>query len=329
MKVSIIGGGSWGTTLAQCLSDNKHSVLIQDINAKFVDTINQEHIHPFFNVDIPHDIKATVSLEEVCNYSDIIILCVPTKVIRQVLENIKKIVKTKKTFVNVSKGIEPETSMVSSKIVEQVCNDIVQDYVVLSGPSHAEELICRKFTTLVSTSYNSEASVLIQKLFNNENYLRVYTSDDVIGAEVCGSIKNAIAIVSGVAAGLGLGENARAALITRGIREVIIIVELLGGKRSTVYGLTGVGDLIVTASSPNSRNFNAGYRIGQGEDLDHVLNSSLMIIEGFRSIYAAYEIGRKNNVELPIINIAHKVLSEKLDLKSVLPILLNRELKRE
>lgn len=330
MKIGVIGGGSWGTTLAQALSDNGHDVLIRDINEEFVDKINNNHLHPFFDLTIPKNIRATLSLEEITSYSDTLVLCVPTKFMRGVLKELNELIKTPKTFVNVSKGIEPGTSLLVSQIVKQeIKEENLKAYVVLSGPSHAEEMIERKFTCLVSASNDEEASTYVQVLFSNDTYLRVYTSNDVVGVETGGAIKNAIAVVSGVSTGLGLGENARAALITRGIREIIKVVEILGGKKETAYGLSGIGDLIVTASSMNSRNFQAGLRIGKGEKLDDVLNTSKQVVEGVRTIEAAHEISVKNNVELPVINVAYSVLFENADLKEAVKKLLQRELKSE
>ncbi len=330
MKVSVIGGGSWGTTLAQALSDNGHDVLISDINNDFVNKINNEHLHPFFDVTIPQNIKATLSLNEVVNHSNIIVLCVPTKAMRMVLNQINKLINEPKLFVNVSKGIEPETSLRVSQIVyQEIDNKNIIDYVVLSGPSHAEELIFRKLTTLVSASTNLESANKIQNLFSNEKYLRVYTNDDVIGVETGGAIKNAIAVVSGIATGIGLGENARAALISRGIREIIAIVEALGGKKETAYGLSGIGDLIVTASSLNSRNFQAGLKLGQGESLANVMDKAKMAIEGVRTIYASHEIGKKYNLELPIIEAAYQFLEGNITLKEIIPELMGRKLKIE
>lgn len=329
MKIGIIGGGSWGTTLAQALSDNKHEVLIRDINEEFIKKINEEHLHPFFDCEIPSDIKATLSLEDVCNFSDTLVLCVPTKFMRGVLNDINKIIKTPKTFVNVSKGIEPDTSLLISQIIEEEIPNNTKAYVVLSGPSHAEEMIQRKFTCLVSASKNEEEAQRIQLLFSNDSYLRVYTSNDVVGVEAGGAIKNAIAVISGVSTGLGLGENSRAALITRGIRETIKIVDVLGGSKETAYGLSGIGDLIVTASSMNSRNFQAGLRIGKGEALEDVLNTSKMVVEGVRAIEAAHQIGQKYNIELPMIDAAYSVFFKGVKIKEALFNLLARDLKSE
>lgn len=329
MKIGIIGGGSWGTTLAQALSDNNHEVLIRDINEDFVRKINEDHLHPFFDKVIPSSIKATTSLDEIANYSDTLVLCVPTKFMRGVLKELNSATKEKKLLINVSKGIEPATSLLVSQIVLEEAKDVCKDYVVLSGPSHAEELIDRKFTCLVSASKNPEAAKKVQLLFSNENYIRVYTSSDVIGVEAGGAIKNAIAVVSGISTGLGLGENARAALITRGIRETIAVVKILGGKVETAYGLSGIGDLIVTASSMNSRNFQAGLRIGKGEGMDEVLKTSVQTVEGIRTIDAAHKIAIKNNIELPIIDLAYDVLFGGIDIKEAAGIILKRALKEE
>lgn len=329
MKISFIGGGAWGTTLAQVLCDNGHEVLVREINEAFVDKINKQHLHPFFDTTIPTNIKATLSLEETIAYSDVIILSLPTKFMRNVLKEINPLLTSPKIFVNVSKGIEPDTSLRVSQIVaKEIAQKYNKAYVVLSGPSHAEELILRKLTTLVSASSNQEAAELIQNLFSN-SYLRVYTGEDVIGVETGGAIKNAIAIVSGVATGYGLGENARSALIARSIREIIAIVVALGGKQETAYGLSGIGDLIVTASSMNSRNFQAGYKMGQGMPVTEALGSLKQTVEGVRTIIAAYEIGQKFQLELPIIDAAYAFIQGKIAIDDAIPMLMNRELKKE
>lgn len=330
MNISIIGGGAWGTTLAQTLTDNNHNVLIRDINLDFVNKINTSHMHPFFDVIIPSSIKATSNLQEALDFSDFIVLCVPTKAMRNVLKEINKLLNIKKTFVNVSKGIEPETSYrVSQILADEIDKDYIDSYVVLSGPSHAEELILRKLTSLVAASNDIEAAKMVQKTFSNEKYLRVYTTNDVIGVETGGAIKNAIAIVSGVVSGMGLGENARAFLITRGIKEIVSIVLALGGKMETVYGLSGIGDLIVTASSMNSRNFQCGLKIGKGMSVSEALSTMTQSVEGLRAIEAGYEIGKKYNLDLPIINSAYKVIKGDMDAKDSLSNLLNRTLKTE
>ena len=330
MKVSVIGGGAWGTTLSQALSDNKHEVLIREINADYVNRINEEHTHPFFDVTIPSSIRATLSLEEAVEFSDVIMICVPTKFIRSVLTEINVLIKEPKLFINVSKGIEPNTSYCVSQIVSEVIEpNKLKGYVNLSGPSHAEEMILRKLTALVSASHNEEHAKFVQDLFSNKCYLRVYTSNDVIGVETAGAIKNAIAIVSGICSGMGLGENARAFLISRGVLEIVKITEVLGGKTQTAYGLSGVGDLIVTASSNNSRNFQCGLKIGRGMNALDAEQSISQTVEGIKTIKAAYEIGKNYNLDLPIIDNAYLIVTGQLSPKDALDIILNRSLKEE
>lgn len=330
MNVSIIGGGSFGTALAQVLSDNGHNVLIRDINEDFVNKINVNHLHPFFDISIPENIKASTDLKKVVDFSEIILLCVPTKVMRGVIKELSQVITTPKIYVNVSKGIEPETSALVSQILEEEMSPSqIKGFVCMSGPSFAEEIMHRKVTMVVSASKDKECANIIQNLFNNSNYFRVYTSNDVIGVEVCGTVKNAIALLSGVAEGLDLGNNARAALLTRGSREIIEIVKAMGGEESTCYGLAGMGDLILTSSSKLSRNFQAGMRIGNGEKIDSILQTSKNVVEGVRAIKACDEIARKHNLDLPILNLAYKVVYKDLNVNSAVKLLLSRTLRSE
>lgn len=330
MKVSVIGGGAWGTTLAQVLNDNGHDTLIYEINADYVDKINNDHIHPIFNNTLDKNILATPSLEEAINYSNIYLLAVPTKVMRIVLNNINKLISKPSIFINVSKGIELETFNTVSQIVKQEISDSnYLGYVCLTGPSHAEEVIDRKLTLLVSASSNNELSLEVQNMFANDTYMRIYTSSDVIGSEVGGAVKNAIAVISGACTGLGLGENARAAVITRGILEITKVVEFLGGNTKTAFGLTGIGDLIVTASSENSRNFQGGKKLGEGLTIDEIYANSKQTIEGFRAIQALHELSKKENIELPMINVAYEILENKLTVEEGMKKLLKRDLKSE
>lgn len=330
MKVSIIGGGAWGATLGQLLIDNNHEVLIYDINESFVNKINQEHIHPFFNDALSKNLLATKDLEEALKFSNYLLLAVPTKVMRSVLKTINQKITNKTYFINVSKGIEPDTfKRVSEIVAEEIEADKLAGFAVLTGPSHAEEVIKRKLTLLTVASLNQSFAEELQVIFSNETYMRVYTSNDLIGCEVGGAAKNAIAVVSGIATGLDLGENARAALITRGILEIVRIVEVYGGKRDTAFGLTGVGDLIVTASSENSRNFKAGKKIGQGMAVEEIFSSEAQTIEGIRSIYALHQLAVSKDMSLPIISTAYKVIYESLSIKDAMNELLTRTLKSE
>lgn len=332
MKITMIGGGSWGATLSQLLTDNGNEVLIYDINKDFVEKINKTHEHPFFPGKVlPCTIKATNVLKEAVDFSDILVMAVPTKFVRvESLREINKLLTSKKLFINVAKGIEPETLKRVSEIVkEEIEKEYYGGFVCVTGPSHAEELIDRKLTVLVSASDDALLAKKVQVIFNNDKYLRVYTSTDLIGCEIGGAIKNAIAVVSGVSTGLGLGENARAALISRGVLEIVQIVVAMGGKKETAFGLTGIGDLIVTASSENSRNFQAGKKIGLGGEVNDVVSHSVQTVEGVRTVKAAYEIGKKFNLDLPIINVAYEVLYNGLDAREAISMLLSRTLKME
>lgn len=329
MNVSVLGAGAWGITIAQTLTDNGHDVAIYDVNKDFVDAINNGS-HPFFTENKIEKIKGFYTLKEALDFAPYIVICVPTKFTRSLLKEVNKLLNDEKVFINVSKGIEPDTSKCVREIVDdEIDKKFIRGYASLSGPSHAEELIQRKLTLLVSASFDKEIAKEVQLLFANSKYLRVYTSSDVIGCEIGGAIKNAIAVVSGVLTGLGLGENARAALISRGILEIERVVVAMGGKKETAFGLTGMGDLIVTASSMNSRNFNAGIAIGKGESAADAVKNSKQTVEGVRAVLAAYQIGKTHNIELPIINAAYSVLYQNVDPIIAIKGVLSRELKAE
>ena len=329
MKVGIIGGGAWGTTLGQVLVDNGHDVLIYDVKASHVEKINH-HFHPFFDTVLPNQVKATHDFNELVAFSNYYLLGVPSKFERTVLKQINPLLKQPSVFINVSKGIEPHTYKRSSEIAaEEISKDKLKGFVALTGPSHAEEVILRKLTLLVSASENQALAKEVQLLFSNDSYLRVYTSCDLIGCEVGGAVKNAIAVISGACTGLGLGENARAAVITRGIVEIVRIVTFLGGKKETAFGLTGIGDLIVTASSQNSRNFRAGYKLGKGVSVQTVYEEEEQTIEGIRTIEAMHDLSVASGIELPMINIAYEIISGKMSVGDALQVLLSRDLKSE
>ncbi|MDO9629347.1 MAG: NAD(P)H-dependent glycerol-3-phosphate dehydrogenase [Acholeplasmataceae bacterium] len=329
MKISIIGGGAWGTTLGQTLHDNGHSVLIYDLNPNAVEKINN-HLHPFFDTVLPNEVKATSNIKDIINFSNYFLLSVPTKAVRNVLKEINPLLNKPSVFINVSKGIEPDTLKRVSEIVEEEIDSAhLKGFVVLTGPSHAEEVIQRMLTLLVSSSKDEELAKEIQYIFSNDTYLRVYTSNDLIGCEVGGAVKNAIAVISGACTGLGLGENARAAVITRGIVEIIKVVEIMGGKKETAFGLTGIGDLIVTASSENSRNFTAGKKVGQGIPIDQIYLEQKQTIEGFRTIEAMHQLSIIKQVELPMINAAYEIIFNGLSIEKGLSKLLSRDLKSE
>ena len=309
-KITIIGGGSWGTTLANLLIDNGNTVLIYDNNKACVNEINTNHtnVSKLGDITLPENLKASYDLKEAVGYSNLIVLAVPTAVNRIVLKGINQYLDEKKLFCNVSKGLELVTHKRISEIVADEINpDFIEGFVTLSGPSHAEEVILRKITSIVAASENLESAKTIQKIFSNQ-YLRVYTSIDLIGVELSGSLKNIFAIASGIVDGLGYGINTKAALITRGLVEMKRIASTFGAKTKTLDGLVGVGDLIVTCTTKLSRNYSAGVLIGEGTDLKHTLSEINMVVEGVKTCKSAYNLSKELNLKTPIIDAIYNIL---------------------
>lgn len=330
MNITVIGGGSWGLALSKVLHDNFHSVLVYDVNDKIVRKINELHICYQLNEDIPKEIAATTNIEEAINFSDVLLFVVPTKVLRIAINDAKKYIKTPKLFINAAKGIEPETFLRVSEIFrEMISEDLMKGFVSLSGPSHAEEVIRGLTTVVAASSENEENAKYVQRLFHNESYFRVYSSLDLKGAELGGALKNIFALASGLISGKGLGDNARAALITRGLVEMKKFYEAYGADSRSLMGLTGIGDLVVTCTSVHSRNYQAGYKIGHGKDLQETLDSMTMVVEGIRTCEAAYKYAQANNLELPIIEAIYNVLFNKMDPEIAKKTLLQRKEKAE
>ena len=331
MNITIIGAGSWGCALANIVCENKHNVILYDNNKETVEQINHEHR----NEKVPggildEEIKATLNLKSAIDFAEIIVISVPTKVLRIVLNNIKDVLSSPKVFVNASKGLEPDTFMRVSEIIKQVIpSNYIKGIVALTGPSHAEEVIIKLPTTICSVSEDKEMAKLIQNVFSNHTNFRVYTSTDLLGAELCGAIKNVYAIASGMLEGLGFGDNARAGLITRSLVEMRRIVTKLGGKEETLFGLTGVGDLIVTTSSHHSRNFQAGVKLATGLSLEETVNSMSMVVEGARTCEAVYKLARQLNIETPIIDAVYDIIYLKKPVKQAVSELLMRSFKEE
>lgn len=331
-KIAVIGAGSWGTALARIISDNGHLVNIYDIDQETIDEINNFHTNKskLPNGVLNENVRGTTDLAEAVNWSDIVLLAVPTKVIRGVLENIKQVLKSKKLFVNASKGIEPGTyKRVSEIVYEVIGEDLVDGFVALTGPSHAEEVILQMLTSVTAASLDLEKSKIVQKIFSNQTYFRVYALNDLVGAELGGSLKNIIAMASGMLTGLGYGDNAKAALVTRGLVEMKKLAMALGAKENTLYGLTGVGDLVVTCFSEHSRNFQAGKKIAMGKDLQKALSEMTMVVEGARSCEAAYFAARELNIETPIIDAVYNVIYKQHSPHDEIAKLMQRALKEE
>jgi glycerol-3-phosphate dehydrogenase (NAD(P)+) len=330
-KVAVIGAGSWGTALAMVLADNGHQVLLWSHNEGQVKEINESHTNKKYlpEIKLPESIIGYALLGEALTGVEKVILAVPTKAIREVIGKIRAIQKAPLTIVNVSKGIEPDTLLRISEVIKQeMPKQLLKDIVVLSGPSHAEEVSLRHPTTVTVTSENMEAAGKIQDLFINQNF-RVYTNPDVVGVEIGGALKNIIALAAGIADGLGNGDNAKAALITRGLAEIARLGTKMGANPLTFSGLTGIGDLIVTCTSVHSRNWRAGNLLGKGHTLDEVLANMGMVVEGVRTTKAAYQLAEKYQVSMPITKALYNVLFNGYNPKAAVDSLMARGKKNE
>jgi len=330
-KVTVAGAGSWGTALAMVLADNGHDVRLWGNNQAQIEEINSSHTNKQYLPDIrlPEAIVGYTDLEAALKGVDTVILAVPTKAIREVTKKICAVSKQPLTVVHVSKGIEPDTLMRISEMIEQDADAaIVKDIVVLSGPSHAEEVSLRHPTTVTASSKNMEAAEKVQDLFINQNF-RVYTNSDIVGVEIGGALKNIIALAAGITDGLGYGDNAKAALMTRGLAEIARLGTVMGANPLTFSGLSGVGDLIVTCTSVHSRNWRAGNMLGKGQKLDDVLENMGMVVEGVRTTKAAHQLAEKYNVKMPITMALYDVLFKNVNVRDAVDSLMSRDKRSE
>ena len=330
MKTVVIGSGSWGTGLGQVLCDNKREVIIYGNCKEQIDDIEHNHKNTMFfeDVELNPDLHATMDINVVKD-ADVVVLSVPTIAIESVCRQIDALLKGKVIIVNTSKGFHPETNERMSQVIRRFISDEhLSSVVSLIGPSHAEEVVIRMLTTICAVSLKHEDAVTIQELFSND-YFRVYTGNDEIGSEVGVALKNAIAVASGVLSGLGYGDNTRAALMTRGLAEMIRFGTAMGGKPETFMGLTGIGDLLVTCSSRHSRNFQAGYEIGKANDAQAFWKYNKKTVEGVRTAKVVYELAQKMHIDMPITSEIYKVLYENKDPKQSARDLMLRDLKPE
>lgn len=329
-KIAVLGAGSWGSVLANLLVGNNEEVMLWSRDSEQVVTMNRWHINPQYMKDFKYspDLKATDDMEEAVRDAEYILMVIPTKGLREVAGNLNKILvklDQKPLLIHATKGLEQETyKRPSQMLAEEIDEDHRQDIVILSGPSHAEDVAIQDMTAVTAACANLTAAERVQKLFSN-NFFRVYTNDDVIGAEFGGALKNIIAIGAGALQGLGYKDNARAALITRGLAEIRRLGVAFGANPFTFIGLSGVGDLVVTATSKNSRNWRAGYQLGQGRQLEDVISNMGMVIEGIYTAKAAYELAQKRNVKMPITEALYRVLYEGEDIETAITNLMSRK----
>lgn len=325
-NISIIGSGSWGVALAIHLAKQGHNIKIWSFAQDECDMINNERKCKFLpKVELPDGIKCTTSFEEAIEGTDFIIHVTPSKFTRNIVKQYKQYVKNQ-PIVICSKGFEKDNLMTLDEVIqEEIPNAKI---AVLSGPSHAEEVSISLETVLVVASKHDYVLKLVQEAFMS-NKMRIYTSRDVKGVELGGALKNIIAFCAGVAAGIGLGDNTFAALITRGLAELTRLGVALGGQKDTLYGLSGLGDLIVTCLSEHSRNRRAGKLIGQGKSLEEAKQEVGMVIESIDNIEVAHELGKLHNIDMPIVEAVYGILYENLKPEDAVNMLMNRAKKSE
>lgn len=327
-KITVLGGGSWATALSRLLSENGHNVTVwlrDEAQARelTVKRVNEKYLP---KVKIPENIVFTSDINKAAEEAEILLLVIPTQMVRCVLKQMKDEYKDGKIIINASKGIEKGTMKLVSRIVKEESKNTI--FAVLSGPSHAEEVGLSLPTAITVACENKDVAEEIQDIFMSE-YFRVYTNEDVLGAELGGALKNIIALGAGISDGVGYGDNAKAALMNRGIVEIARLGVAMGADLHTFYGLTGIGDLIVTCTSKHSRNWNAGYLIGQGLTKDEAIRKVGMIVEGIPTTYAAYELSKKLKVEMPIVDAMYDVLENNADVKETVNKLMLRDKKEE
>lgn len=326
MNIAIIGSGSWGVALAVHLASLGHNVKIWSFMEEERDLINNERKCKFLpGLNLPENIQCSTNFEKVIKDSKFILHVTPSKFTRNIFKQYKQYVGNKPIII-CSKGFEKETlETLDEVILEEMPEAKVG---VLSGPSHAEEVSIAIPTALVIASKHQNILKTVQDAFMSEK-MRIYTSNDIKGVELGGALKNIIAFCAGVAAGIGLGDNSFAALITRGLKEISRLGVELGGKEETFYGLSGLGDLIVTCLSEHSRNRKAGILIGQGKSLEETKKEVGMVIESIDNIEVAYELGKLHNIEMPIVETVYKVLYENLNPQEAVKNLMTRDKKME
>ncbi len=332
MKIAVIGAGSWGTTLANLLASRGEQVMLWAWEQEVASQINSRQLNELFlpGVELSGNLKATSELEQAVEGAQVVVTVCPTHVMRDVLGRAAASMVDGAVLVNASKGIERVSLKRISELVEDVLPpEKLGAFVVLSGPSFASEVAERLPTLITAASRDEQAAELVQKLFST-SYFRVYKHDDVVGVELGGSLKNVIAIATGMIEGAGLGTNTRAALITRGLAEISRLGVELGARAATFSGISGLGDLVLTCTGELSRNRTIGLRIGSGESLRQITGGGeRTVAEGIRTTESAYALACKLGVEMPIVEQVHRILFEGQSVELAISELMNRELKRE
>lgn len=331
-KVSVIGAGSWGTAIANVLAINGHDVSVYTRKKEQADKLNSTRVHENLpEVKIKEGVRFMCDIKETLDGSDVIVFAVPSTAFRDTVKKCKMYIDSNKYLVSLTKGMEDDTLFTMCEVIEDELKKSSinnEKIVALSGPTHAEEVAKNFPSTIVSASKSENAAKFVQDLFMNETF-RVYTNSDIKGVEVCASFKNVIALAAGILSGLGYGDNIKASLLVRGLYEMTKIGEKLGLKKDTFYGLAGIGDMIVTATSMHSRNFRCGMYIGNGMSVTDSVKKVGMVVEGINFIPKAIKLRDKYDVELPITSGVAKIVLEGADPHDILALLMTRKKKSE
>ncbi len=327
-RIGVIGAGSWGTALATVLAGKGNEVRIFDVDESHLKRmeIHRENVDYLPGIHLDEKIKICYSREEALSYADVVLFSAPAQHFRSALNTASLFIPEEALIVNVAKGIEQRSHLRLSEIASDEIDK--NRYVVLSGPSHAEEVGKAMPTTVATASVNLEAAEAIQDLFMTERF-RVYTTEDVVGVELGGALKNVIALGAGISDGMGFGDNAKAALMTRGLAEITRLGVKLGASPETFAGLTGVGDLIVTCTSMHSRNRRCGILMGEGKDPETAVREVGMVVEGMYTAEAAYELSKMAGVEMPITEAIYRITRGDLKAIDAIELLMGRDKKHE
>ncbi len=331
IRVGILGAGGWGTALALALDYNHHDVTLWEFNPEAAAALRQKRENTIFlpGIPIPETIHITHELEQAVRDMDYLVIALPTHVVREVTSGIAGMISEETVWISGSKGIENTSWKRNSEVLKETVNGLADEHVVvLSGPSHAEELARRNPTVVVAASTSEETSRRVQEIFMSP-FFRLYTSSDVTGVELGGALKNVIAIAAGIIDGLGLGDNLKAALINRGLVEMTRLGTSLGANPLTFAGLSGMGDLIVTCTSRHSRNRYVGEEIGKGRTLEDIMQSMVMVAEGVRTTRSAYILANLYRADMPITHEVYQVLFENKDPSKAVTDLMTRDAKAE
>jgi len=330
-RIAVIGAGNWGTALAATFAKSRHAVSLWAYEPEIVESIRHRHENVIFmpGVILPDGIAATNDLGEALDGAEIVVTAMPSHVCRGLYERMLSHLRPEMIWVSATKGIETDRTMRMSEIIETVVGTkFAPRLCALSGPSFAKEVVRGDPTALVVASLDRAAAELVQKEFSSRT-LRLYTSTDVVGVEIGGAVKNIIAIAAGVIAGLGLGHNPMAALITRGLAEISRLTCACGGQRETLGGLAGLGDLVLTCTGDLSRNRTVGVELGRGRKLPEIVGSTRMVAEGVKTTYATVALAERNHVEMPITTQVHRILEGRVSPREAIRELMERKLKDE